>query len=268
MKVYQNTSLCESLNRIRLNLLNCGYGEVETTWKGEILNPDYSRLYYVLDGSADIVTGGTEITRLTPGNWYILPSDMSFHFGCPDTLSHLFFHIKLCDFDGRDLLRCLEKPVILPAEGEETGMFLNCVKKGNLSDGLEIRQKILFLVLQMVKKEGALLKIADLSPCVETAIRYINKKLSMTLSVDEIASVAFVSRSALSKHFKRELGMSVHEYITDRIMFETGQLLTKGNMSVLAISEKYGFSDQFYFSRCFRKKFGISPREYRKTALV
>lgn len=267
MIVYQNASLCESLNRIRLTLLNCGYGEVGTSWKGEILNPDYSRLYYILDGSADIVTNGTVKTELKPGNWYILPSDMSFHFGCPKSLSHLFFHVKLCDFDGIDLLRCFSRPVILPTR-EDTAFFLDCVKRGTLAEGLDVRQRIFSLLMQMVKNEGAELKIAELSPCVEKAIRYINKNLSMQLSVDELASVAFVSRSALSKHFKKELGMSVHEYITDRIMFETGQLLTKGNMSVLAISEKYGFSDQFYFSRCFRKKFGISPRDYKKTALV
>ncbi|MBR5586990.1 MAG: helix-turn-helix transcriptional regulator [Clostridia bacterium] len=268
MIVFQNTSFCENLNRIRLNLLNCGYGEVDTTWKGEILNPDYSRLYYVLDGKGYIVRNGTEKTELLPGKWYILPSDMSFYFECPEHLNHVFFHLKLCDLDGMDLLRCLEKPVCLSAASEDAGIFLNFIKTGTLSDGLEIRQKILSLIMKMIKKEGARLKIANLSNCMERAIRYINKNLSMRLSVEEIASVAFVSRSALTKHFKKELGMSVHEYIMDRIMFETGQLLTKGNMSVLTISEKYGFSDQFYFSRCFRSKFGVPPREYKKTAIV
>lgn len=42
-----------------------------------------------------------------------------------------------------------------------------------------------------------------------------------------------------------ELSKSINEYIYDIIMFEASQLLLKSNVSMLAISEKFGFSDQF-----------------------
>ena len=58
------------------------------------------------------------------------------------------------------------------------------------------------------------------------------------------------------------------EYINDTIMFEAGQLLLKTGLSVLAVSEKYGFSDQFYFSRRFKEKFGMSPLKYRQSVMT
>ena len=69
------------------------------------------------------------------------------------------------------------------------------------------------------------------------------------------------------KRFKAELSKPVGEYVNDTIMFEAGQLLLKTNLSILAISEKYGFSDQFYFSRRFKEKFGVSPMKYRKNII-
>ena len=48
------------------------------------------------------------------------------------------------------------------------------------------------------------------------------------------------------------------------IIIDSINMLMGGNMSVGEISEKLGFCDQFYFSRRFKKRFGLSPREYVK----
>jgi AraC-like DNA-binding protein len=57
--------------------------------------------------------------------------------------------------------------------------------------------------------------------------------------------------------------MSVNEYICNTILAETELILSTRNISILELSHKFGFSDQFYFSRKFKEKFGVSPREYR-----
>ena len=58
--------------------------------------------------------------------------------------------------------------------------------------------------------------------------------------------------------------MSVNEYIYNTIMAEAERLLMTGNISIHELSQKFGYSDQLYFSRRFKEKFGIAPREYRK----
>ena len=58
--------------------------------------------------------------------------------------------------------------------------------------------------------------------------------------------------------------MSVNEYIYDVVMSKAEYLLRAGDLSISEISERFGFYDQFYFSKRFREKFKRSPREYRK----
>jgi transcriptional regulator GlxA family with amidase domain len=50
-------------------------------------------------------------------------------------------------------------------------------------------------------------------------------------------------------------------------MFKAEQMLKNSTMSVAEISERLGFSEQFYFSKCFKQNFGLPPREYRKTKI-
>ena len=74
----------------------------------------------------------------------------------------------------------------------------------------------------------------------------------------------YKSKSTLTKHFRKEMQMSVQEYLSSIVLFEASRLLLKGEEKISHISERLGFSDQFYFSRCFKKAFGVTPREYRK----
>jgi AraC-like DNA-binding protein len=50
-------------------------------------------------------------------------------------------------------------------------------------------------------------------------------------------------------------------------MFLAGQMLKNTNLTVAQVSEHLGYSEQFYFSRCFKQSFGMSPREYRKSKI-
>jgi AraC-like DNA-binding protein len=53
-------------------------------------------------------------------------------------------------------------------------------------------------------------------------------------------------------------------YLNHLRMQRAVQLLNSSNLSIKAISEQLGFSDQFYFSRAFAKLHGHSPSEHRK----
>lgn len=68
----------------------------------------------------------------------------------------------------------------------------------------------------------------------------------------------------LKKLFKKEVGLTPLQYLTDkRLEDAAGNLATsynKGNISEM--SHLCGFSDPLYFSRLFKKKYGVSPRNY------
>ena len=53
--------------------------------------------------------------------------------------------------------------------------------------------------------------------------------------------------------------------LTERRMKEAYDLLTLSALKILEISEKCGYSDQHYFSYCFKKYYGLSPNKMRES---
>ena len=235
-------------------------------WRGQNVNPDFSRLYYITGGEAQITAPSGEKTRLTKGSWVLLPAGFSFKYDCRLQMEHVYFHLKLCDLDGLDMLSIFPRPIFLSRGEEDVDFLLKCLETSDLTQSFLLRQKLESVIFSMQKQLGITFERNRYSPSLIRAIKYIRNHLSAKLTLEDIAENSFVSKSTLTKHFRRELSMSVLEYVTDLIMFEASQRLLKTNLSVLAISEKYGFSDQFYFSRRFKQKFGVAPQSYRKTA--
>lgn len=263
-----NPFLCENLNRIRLTLLYFGHAIVGKSWTGKTPSPDFTRLYYIVSGGAEIYYGNKQTMKLEPGNWYLLPAGFSFDHCCKEHLEHIYFHLKLSSVDRMDLLRNCNRVCRLTPKEDPTEFFQHCLSSHDIIDGLKMQQAVYSLLLTFIAENNIKIINYEYSPCVSTAIRYINQNLSVRLTVTEIAEMAFVSKSTLEKRFKKELDTSVHDYINDTVMFEAGQLLSKTKLSVLAISERFGFCDQFYFSKRFKHKFGMTPRDYRKATPI
>ena len=62
---------------------------------------------------------------------------------------------------------------------------------------------------------------------------------------------------------KKHTGKSPNEYIIELRLQFAKNLLDNTNMSIKQISERVGYSDQYFFSRIFKKYLGISPQSYR-----
>lgn len=77
-----------------------------------------------------------------------------------------------------------------------------------------------------------------------------------------IAHKIFISSSYLSTTFKKEAGISVIDYITKKRMEEAKRLVDYSIKSIKEIAETIGYSDSRYFSKCFKKYYGMSPKKY------
>lgn len=265
MYIVQNPALCKATNRLNLELLTFGHAEVDPQWFGSVNSPLFTRLYYITDGSFTIHSNEGETIELTAGNWYLIPSGFSFDFGCQRSMEHFYFHLKLSDFDGTDLLRNCQSPLCLePVEYVDKDFLYQCAGSNRTTDGLRLRQIALNILLTFIDRFQISIHTEDYSPCIYKALVYIKQNLSMGLTITEIAENIFVSKSTLTKHFQKELHMTVNEYICNTIMSEAERLLITSNISIHDLSQRLGFSDQLYFSRRFKEKFGKSPRQYRK----
>ena len=86
-------------------------------------------------------------------------------------------------------------------------------------------------------------------------------------SHDYVASVARkvgLSYESFRKKFRHALGFSPGQFHLDARIDRAAALLHQGQHSVKQIAEQLNFCDEFYFSRCFKRRFGQAPREFRR----
>ncbi|MBQ3085536.1 MAG: helix-turn-helix transcriptional regulator [Clostridia bacterium] len=99
---------------------------------------------------------------------------------------------------------------------------------------------------------------------MDKAICYINKNISDDINIDSICAAVNISKYHFCRQFKKYTGMTVMKYILKTRLVLAKNDLKKTNLSISAISEKYGFSSFSYFSRVFKEEEHCSPLQYRK----
>lgn len=82
------------------------------------------------------------------------------------------------------------------------------------------------------------------------------------LSVDDLAAAMNMGRSTFYRKLKGILAMGPNEYLRILRLKRAAQLLKEGEFSIVDISYKVGFNTPSYFSICFKKQFGVSPKDF------
>lgn len=100
---------------------------------------------------------------------------------------------------------------------------------------------------------------------IGNAISYINTHLCDPITVPEIAASVFLNANYLSGLFKKEIGMTIREYIIRRRIEEASYFVRNGKEQFADIAAFYQFCSQSHFVKCFRQVMGVTPGEYRKT---
>ncbi len=103
---------------------------------------------------------------------------------------------------------------------------------------------------------------ADSLPSEVTA--YVEARLSDDLSLDDVAMHFAFSGNYLSHLLKRGTGESFRDILSRLRMERAGHLLRSTRLFVYEIADRVGYRDVAYFSRLFRKHYGVSPGEYRQ----
>ncbi|WP_337100152.1 response regulator [Paenibacillus sp. YIM B09110] len=85
------------------------------------------------------------------------------------------------------------------------------------------------------------------------------------LQLEQIAAHVFINASYLRAVFKKEIGITVSDYLTQYRMQKAKELLARNSARLTDIAEKVGYNDPGYFSKSFKKFYGYSPSEYEKS---
>lgn len=94
----------------------------------------------------------------------------------------------------------------------------------------------------------------------EGAKRYIGENYNdPNLSIDDISRHLLLNQTYLRRMFKSEVNMTINEFVTKTRMENARELVVANQYKITDIAEMVGYSDPGYFSKCFKKYYGISP---------
>ena len=94
-------------------------------------------------------------------------------------------------------------------------------------------------------------------------LEYLNKNINKEITIDELSILFHYDKTYIMKRFKKELNISIHEYINTIRIYNSLRFFKDDNY-ILSIAFKNGFNSLEYFSETFKKIMGVSPIIYKK----
>lgn len=152
-----------------------------------------------------------------------------------------------------------------PLPGRHPELYL---KKGEFGAEITVKSNLLRIWKLMVTNAERVTKIKPADRTnrerVRLAIDFIHKHYAEPMTLEDIASEAYLSREYFSRLFKAETLKSPFEYLTHYRISRAMELLEQTDMSVTEIAGKCGFSGAGYFNVKFSEIAGCTPTAYRK----
>jgi len=235
-------------------------GEKHDFW--ELTYVDKGEMYNVVDGVCHkLMQGG--IMLFAPGQFHSQHADKNINVCyitvafCMENVDEELFKDNIFMADGE--IKGLVKKMLSERDSERIfseDLMLCYLKEIIISLARTKRLE------KVVEKAFAPVKQNIESDIVESAKLYIKQNISRRFSVSDVAESIPISEGYLSALFKKNMGMTLNSYITDRKMEVAKAYIREGRYTFTQISNMVGYNNVHYFSSSFKKHFGITPTEY------
>ena len=104
----------------------------------------------------------------------------------------------------------------------------------------------------------------DTHDYIKKTVGFIQENYNQVISLDQLSDHCNISKYHLCHIFKKNTNMTINQYITDYRLTEACRLLKETKKNVTTISYDVGFNSPSYFIQTFKKRYGVSPNQYRK----
>ena len=241
---------------------------------------DVHDLLYIFSGEQPIAQDD-ETFHLRTGDLILLRAG-SHHFGtapCSVNMRSIFIHFNVLPGDSaRESLSGDEIDRLNEAENYVVPTVVHC-GQNNMSTRLinEIidlywshrpyKERRLRLLLNLLLDEISAIGREEGEVQEEWTVAIVNlfrKHPEQNYSLEELAESVNMSVRNMSARFREILGTSVHQYQMDLKLELAYRDLRTGKVNVKEVADRYGFSDAFYFSKLFKKKFGVTPKQIKE----
>lgn len=240
-------------------------------------DPDSVKILMQLRGQSRFAQQSAVID-LSPTSAIIYDPVRTYSLENLSTVEQLILQVPRATFADQTLAR-LGTPVTIPSEGDAlaqivAGLMKTAIREAERMSEQSARrvgESLVQLVSGLIMEEPA--GGRSYSPLLslrERIVAFVDANLARNdLSADEIAARMGCSRRYLHKAFESE-SVTLDRWIWDRRLERSKEMLQAAGMSatISSIAFSCGFNSSAHFSRVFKKRFGVSPRELRETAQI
>lgn len=261
------------LHEMTVSVERAYHVKCDSSWKSGNFIPPFSSIGLILEGEGTMRVNDAEIHPLK-GQLYLLPAR---------TVQSFFTEINhpyekyYCHFEARcggvELFEIIDTPLCIDAKDSAVAAkifdeMIKCIGETGLTSMIKVKQYMLDLLgyyLECCPVDKIRLVENNCDSPLSKAIHFAENNLHENVTVKKMAEIAGYHPSHFTKLFHKRLGVSPVQFIVRKKTEQATKQLTATTLSISAIAESLGFSNQFYFSNFFKKQTGMTPTEYRNT---
>ncbi|GBF75279.1 AraC family transcriptional regulator [Paenibacillus sp. 598K] len=263
------------LSNLQAELFLAHCSTVHDGWRDIDYTPDYSKLYFFLEGSGWVRIGDQEFYP-KPGQFLLMPEGVCQSYSYIGGQGYRKFW---CHFSAKvgeiNLFQLIDLPFLCTPRdpATTTRLFDELVHYTNshaLNAGLLAKARLLELLSHFVSEhdqEALTLKHAAPVQRLNDILDYIHRHIHRELTIAELAAHACLHPNYFIRMFKAHMGMPPIQYIGRKKMDKAKELLAQSSYPIAEIGEMVGFRDMYHFSKQFKKITGLAPSDYRKQRL-
>lgn len=234
-----------------LNPIDCGWASCCPMTQNVMMRNHYI-IHYIVKGSGEVICKN-KTYDVKAGEIFIIKPNIPLTYTASKNDPWEYIWIS---FNGRLSERFSEiNNVVLPFEKSIFFDMKKCNSYASLKE--EFLTAKLFELYAEFFSDGGKYNTAHI------AANYIDHSYGEEISISQLAKDMKTDRHHLSRIFKKEFGITMQDYLITKRLHEAKKLL-KAGFNVTQTAFAVGYKDPFVFSKAFKKKYGVAPKELRK----
>ncbi|MFL0253120.1 AraC family transcriptional regulator [Clostridium neuense] len=242
-------------------------------WNGKYRKDEHCLIQYTISGEGELELNNI-IYKLKEGDAFIVEVPSSHCYRLPkksDKWELLYIQFSNEALPFWNQLTALVGPVFsIKKDSAIEKLMWNIYDmsvRNEFQDAYQCSKYAYELIMNLVSYFHKEQKQKVLPSSIELCKDFINTHYNLQIGLDDMAKAAQISKFHLTRKFEKELGITPNNYLIKIRLENSVKLLTsQSNLTLENIAKSVGFSCSNYYGKVFKKKFGVSPDEFRRNS--
>lgn len=279
-----------TINDLHLLMLHAGYCYHDGDWNWKDVKSPFARLYYVTEGTAQVVMPDG-LKTLTPHHFYLIPPNTLHSDICKGFFAHYYVHIYEDPNFDTNIFDDNDFPFEMETLPEDEGLMSRLI---NLNQQMRLpqsnpqsydNQPSLFSNIQVslsrsfpdrLESRGILYtfgarflrnatpKEQAVDSRIRKSLKYIRSHLNEPIDVGTLSNQVYLTKDHFIRLFRNQTGFTPNVYITNKKLERAELLLVSTSTPLKQIAYDLGYNDLSYFIKLFKKYTHTTPLKYRE----